>query len=249
MRLCQTFLGANYIPNESQKLTGKETAADIWILSKLSQTVQISEESVTEYDFGKYVNAIYMFWLYDFCDAYLEICKPTLFYKGDITEQITAAQEGHKATLYTVLDQALKTLHPVMPFITEELWQYLPRRPNDKTVSLCIADYPIAKEIHFDETSIAEFDYVQQVIKAIRNLSTACNIVKKGVTKATISVNEEKKGIVGKYQKDIITLAYLNTLTVVSQQEAPTGLASQQVDGAESIVWFDDVQAKNDGSK
>jgi valyl-tRNA synthetase len=233
MNLSLMFFGPNYSPQETCKLTGFESPSDIWILSRLNATIVTLEESFKELDFGKFSNALYMFWLYDFCDVYLEVCKPILFFKGEVTESITQQQKGTRATLYTVLDSALKALHPIMPFITEELWQYLPRRPLDLTTSICVSDYPSASEIPFEENAIAEFDFIQLIIKAARNLCLAQNQIKRGVAKATINTqNEKAKASAEKYKQVIITLAYLRPdLDIVFQEKSfPEGAILTQVD-------------------
>lgn len=231
IKLTMMFLEPNYAPNQTSELTGHENPIDIWLLSRLHTCIISMEEAFKELDFGKLTNLIYMFWLYDFCDIYLEAAKPTLFFKGEITEEIKNAQIGHRATLYTAVDFALKALHPIMPYITEELWQYLPRRPSDETPSLCVADFPKPQEIHFNETITAEFETIQQIYKAARVLCATYNIVKKGVTKATINAHNEKaKANIEKFKNVIVTLAYLQDVNVVFQQGIPSGCAAQQID-------------------
>lgn len=81
--------------------------------------------------------AVYQFWLYELCDVYIEAMKPLS--ADDAPENVRRSAQD---TLYTCLDQGLKMLHPFMPFVTEELWQRLPRRPEDKTVTIALAAFP-----------------------------------------------------------------------------------------------------------
>ena len=103
-------------------------------------------------------NAVYNFWLYELCDVYIvrhvissvvelagrqrmriqEAMKPMTDPSAPARTRISAQQ-----TLYTCLDHGLRLLHPFMPFVTEELWQRLPRRPNDATPSIMVSRYPI----------------------------------------------------------------------------------------------------------
>lgn len=118
---------------------------DKWILSRLSKTCQKLNHSFSNYFFAEGVQAIYDFWWRDLCDVYLELLKPRLY--GEKPENVT--QEAHdldrkaaRDTLYVCLDQGLRLLHPLLPFVTEELFQRLPSRPG-KANSICISEYPL----------------------------------------------------------------------------------------------------------
>ena len=78
-----------------------------------------------EYTFGAATSAVHSFFLYDVCDLYLELLKPVMY---DESEANKDRKYSAQATLYTVLEQTLRLMHPFMPFVTEELWQRLPNR-------------------------------------------------------------------------------------------------------------------------
>lgn len=80
-------------------------------------------------------SAAHQFWLYELCDVYIEAMKPMM--------DDAAARASAQQTLYTCLDHGLRLLHPFMPFVTEELWQRLPRRANDATPSIMVSAYPV----------------------------------------------------------------------------------------------------------
>lgn len=82
---------------------------------------------------------VYDFWLYQLCDVYIEAMKPL---SGDDAPE--SVRRSAQDTLYTTLDYGLKMLHPFMPFVTEELWQRLPRRPEDQTITIALASFPVA---------------------------------------------------------------------------------------------------------
>lgn len=115
-------------------LNEKSNKMDAWILSRLSATIETCNNGFDSYDFAAVTSACYAFWLYDVCDVYLECLKP-IFQSGS-TEQQAAARR----TLYVCLDYGLRLLSPFMPFITEELFQRLPRA--DTTPSICVSSYP-----------------------------------------------------------------------------------------------------------
>ncbi|KAJ3174705.1 hypothetical protein HDU87_006954 [Geranomyces variabilis] len=163
-------LGGDYRPRAGTELTGRESLADKWILSRLNHCVRKTNETLEQYNFMQATSALYQFWLYDLCDVYLESTKPV------IDGEDAAASESAKDTLYICLDQGLKLLHPLMPFITEELWQRLPRREGDSTPSIMIASYPVDRADWEDAKSQADFDLVNKVISAARGLLTSYTI-------------------------------------------------------------------------
>lgn len=107
---------------------------DLWILSRLATAVDSSNKGFSTYEFTASTNALYNFWLYDLCDVYLECIKP-IFQSGSDIEKASARQ-----TLFTCLDNGLRLISPFMPYISEELYQRLPRTAGP--LSICIAPYP-----------------------------------------------------------------------------------------------------------
>lgn len=115
-------------------LTTIKSNVDLWILSRLAKTIDIVDKSFANYEFAPATQAGYSFF-YDFCDNYLECIKP-IFFGNDEAQKATA-----RAVLYTCLDLVLRLLSPFMPFITEELFQRLPRA-NSEIASICVAPFP-----------------------------------------------------------------------------------------------------------
>lgn len=117
-------------------------------------------------------NAAYQFWLYELCDVYLEVCKPV--FEGQDIEAKEAAQD----VLYICLVEGLKLLHPFMPFVTEELYQRLPRRPQDATESIMMSKFPQYKSEWDWSQNESDFEYVNSVVGASRSLMSEYNIKK-----------------------------------------------------------------------
>uniref|UniRef100_A0A8C4WL62 Valine--tRNA ligase n=1 Tax=Gopherus evgoodei TaxID=1825980 RepID=A0A8C4WL62_9SAUR len=115
-------LGAEFQPPPGPEPSGAESLIDRWILSRLSLAVELSDAGFRAYDFPGVTTAIYNFWLYELCDVYLECLKP-VFAEGEAAAVVAA-----RCTLYTCLDAGLRLLSPFMPFVSEELFQRLPRR-------------------------------------------------------------------------------------------------------------------------
>lgn len=118
--------------------------ADKWILGKLNQLVQSTNQHFTDYKFGDMVNGLYDFWKKELADVYLEAIKPVM--KSDNQANKNAALN----TLYLCLDQALKMLHPTMPYLTEELYQRLPHHAELRSDSICVSKFPQHSDLPYD---------------------------------------------------------------------------------------------------
>lgn len=136
-------LGPNFKPSPTEPVLGS-SAIENWILSRLNHAVKSIDEGWKKYDFSQVTTAIYSFWLYELCDVFLEIIKPIFKETG-----AEAKQQSVRETLYTCFDIGLRILHPFMPFITEEMWQRLPRRESLISESIMIAPYPLPVLFYF----------------------------------------------------------------------------------------------------
>ena len=114
----------------------KLSFSDKWILTRLSKLIDETTQKMDEYDFGYMVEGLYDFWLKELADYYIESMKPVM--NGNDEEAKKAALN----TLYIVLDTGIKMLHPVMPYITEELFQRLPHDKSKMSESITIAEWP-----------------------------------------------------------------------------------------------------------
>ena len=134
-----------------------------WILSRLNYTINECDKGFQSFDFTAATSAIYNFWVYEFCDYYLELIKPIF----RDTENLIAIKST-KNILYTCLDVGLKLLHPFMPFITEELYQRLPK--NNSFESISIAQYPEINEKLNNLEAELQFKNIIDIVKGIRSL-------------------------------------------------------------------------------
>ncbi len=142
--------------------------ADRWILSRLAQTIAEARGALKAYRFNDAAGAVYRFLWHDYCDWYVEWSKPAL-YRGDDP----AARARTQATLLEVLETTLRLLHPFMPFITEEIWQRLPKS-GGAPESIMIARFP--RRRHVDATVHAEFRPLIDVVTKIRNVRSEMQI-------------------------------------------------------------------------
>lgn len=132
---------------------------DRFILSRLSETVRSAATFMDKYEFGEYGRVLYNFIWEDFCNWYIEVTKIAL--QGDDG----AIRQNTIATLTHTLSAILRMLHPLMPFITEEIWQYL---PQTKETSILEASWP--NDTYYDEASIDSFEFLQNIIKSVRTI-------------------------------------------------------------------------------
>ena len=154
----------------------KLSLADRWIISRL----QIAEADVTEainsYRFDLAAQALYDFVWNEYCDWYLELSKPVLWDEnGD-----TAMQKGTRRTLVRVLETILRLAHPMLPFITEEIWQNIAPLAgvtlNPEGDTIMLQPYPVADTSYLDEQANADIEWVKSVIIGVRNVRGEMNI-------------------------------------------------------------------------
>ena len=152
---------------------------DRWIISRLNRTALALREGVEQYDFHQAVQTLYHFFWDDFCDWYIELTK------ADVTSEETGSGRTEaRARLLTILEQALRLLHPFMPYITEELWQRLPGAGENllhpaysgAEPSIMLAAYPRGSESVIDEQTEADMQAVIDLISRVRNIRSEMNI-------------------------------------------------------------------------
>ena len=216
-------LGDDYVPAATEALTGNESLVEKWILHKLSETSKVVNEALDSRDFLASTSAIYEFW-YQVCDVYIENSK-YLIQEGSATEQKSA-----KDTLYILLDNALKLIHPFMPFISEEMWQRLPKRASETAETIVKASYPVYTK-EFDNAAAAEaYELVLNITKEARSLLAEYNILKNG--KVIVESNQEESFATASSQKDSIVslIKAIDEVSVVrNASEIPEGCVLKAV--------------------
>ncbi len=135
---------------------------DRWILDRLSHTAADVNQALADFRFDVAADRLYHFFWHEYADWYIELIKPHL--QPDAPERAATV-----AVLLEVHDRILRLLHPIIPFITEELWQHLPRRAGDpETVTL--AAFPDAVPGWQDETAVANMETIQEMVTTIRTV-------------------------------------------------------------------------------
>ncbi|KAJ7233104.1 tRNA synthetases class I-domain-containing protein [Mycena rebaudengoi] len=164
-------LDESFVPEPTAEPTGNESLVEKWILHKLNVAAAEVNTQFAERNFMMATTAAYNFWLYELCDVYIEVMKP-------MTDEAAPAvtRKSAQQTLYTCLDHGLRLLHPIMPFVTEELWQRLPRRPNDPTPSIMVSAFPVFNKAYVFEAADQQFNLVISTLKAGRSLAASYNL-------------------------------------------------------------------------
>ena len=146
--------------------------ADRWISSRLQKAEQKVIEAIGLYRFDHAAEALYQFVWSEYCDWYLELSKPVLW-----DDNATAAQlRGTRRTLVRVLEAVLRLAHPLMPYITEEIWQKLKGLAGVEGDSIMLQPYPIVDESKIDEVAESDLNWVRGIIDGVRNIRGEMNI-------------------------------------------------------------------------
>ena len=145
--------------------TALNDVADRWIRSRLGATIRAVEQAFDEYRFDFAASALYEFTWYEFCDWYLEIVKPVLQNPDD-----AAAQQAARRTLLEVLEALLRALHPLMPFITEDIWLRVAPLAGVGGDTIMLAPWPQSAQFPHDPDAETELRWVMQVVLGIRQI-------------------------------------------------------------------------------
>lgn len=217
--------------SESHRLT----LADRWVLSRLQRTAAEVDEALEAYRFNDAANAIYKFVWSELCDWYIEMAKPVLY---DDANEVSVQQRKRAAQgcLATCLETACRLLHPFMPFITEEIWQQLPK-PTGTPGSIMITMYPVADASLVDEGAEREMDLIREVVVAVRNLRSEYNVPPGRELDVTVQLaSAESKAVLEQHGGLVRTLARVGKLTLTGAGEAPAGTVVSVVGDAQVCV-------------
>ncbi|MDD5428540.1 MAG: valine--tRNA ligase [Candidatus Omnitrophica bacterium] len=163
--LCVFFKGA------------KLSLPDKWILSRFYSTLSYVTECLDEYKFNEAANSIYEFIWHEFCDWYIEIAK------------VTISEKSSQVILYKVLEKSLRMLHPIMPFVTDEIWRKLPREKTGAD-SIMIESWPHVQKEMISKDAESKMKELIEIIVAIRNIRSVWNIDPQTSVEAIMNVHE-----------------------------------------------------------
>ena len=205
-------------------ITGEKTLADKWILTRLNQTIGKVTELFEKFEFGEAGRLLYRFIWDDFCDWYIEMSKETLA-GDDETAKLTT-----RSILVYVLDNTLRLLHPIMPFVTEEIWQSVPHVGE----SLVVATYPTVHPEQMDEKAAEEMEFLMDFIRSVRTvrnemntpLSKPINIIAKVSDAAHYAILKENESYIARFSNP-------EEFVYGEDVEAPSDAVTSVITGAE----------------
>ncbi len=193
--------------------SGKMAIRDKFIISRLMVACENVNTSFREYRFGDAQQASYSFWIDDLCDVYLELIKPVVYDKGEANAD---ARWGAQATLWVCLETGLRLLHPMIPFVTEELWQRLPGRGtlgSDEKESIMISEYPQVVEEYKNQKVEDGMEVTKKIIRSCRSLRASYQIKNKVLTKFYIKAAADEE-VIKAQADDVKTLGQASTVDV-----------------------------------
>ncbi|MEB7406617.1 valine--tRNA ligase [Enterococcus hirae] len=212
---------------EDITLTGEKTVADRWILTRLNETIAKVTELFDHFEFGEAGRQLYNFIWDDFCDWYIEMSKEVLYGDDAISKQTT------QSILVHTLDQILRLLHPIMPFVTEEIWQHIPHQGT----SLVVADYPVVHPEFNDETASKGMEVLKELIRSVRNIRSEVNTPLSKPITLMIKINDPKIGqFLTENTSYIERFCNPEELTISSEIVAPDLAMSAVLTGAEIFL-------------
>ncbi|WP_298784477.1 valine--tRNA ligase [uncultured Marinococcus sp.] len=222
-----TLMNVEGITAEDIELEGTKTIADRWILHRLQETKQNATQLMEKYEFGEAGRTLYNFIWDDLCDWYIEMAKLPLY--GEDEQPKRMAQ----SVLVHVFDQTMRMLHPMMPFITEEIWQHLPHEGT----SIMSASWPVADSQLFDEEAVRDMELIQEVIRSVRNTRAEMNVPpSKAVPMSLKPSNSQASERLERGRDYIVRFGNPETLTIDAAMEAPEKSISHVLSGAEIFL-------------
>jgi valyl-tRNA synthetase len=194
--------------------SGKMATRDKFMISRLMSGTKAVNDCFTNYKFGDAQQASYSMWMDDLCDVYLELIKPVVYVS---TEENKDSRWAAQATLWIALETGLRILHPMMPFVTEELWHRLPGRGtlgSSEPETIMLAPYPEFIESYASEAAEESMSHVMKIVKACRSLRASYNIVPKVQTSYFIKISGPGEAAARDQIDDIATLGKASSVKI-----------------------------------
>ncbi|MCL1114968.1 valine--tRNA ligase [Shewanella basaltis] len=205
--------------------------ADRWIIGLFNQTVKTFDDHMAAYRFDLAANTLYEFTWNQFCDWYLELTKPVMQNGSD------AQMRGTRHTLVTVLEKMQRLMHPIMPYITETIWQRVKPLAGVTGDTLMLATFPTYQADQVDATAMADLEWVKQVIVAVRNIRAELNIAPSKPLNALVrGVSYQDRIRLEANQAFFASLAKLETITVLEEGDSAPMSTTQLVGNMELLI-------------
>ncbi|HDL8652717.1 TPA: valine--tRNA ligase [Yersinia enterocolitica] len=205
--------------------------ADRWILAEFNQTIKAYREAMDTYRFDLAANILYEFTWNQFCDWYLELAKPVMNSGSE------AELRGTRHTLIEVLEALLRLAHPIIPYITETIWQRVKTLKGITADTIMLQPFPEYDASQVDEKTLSDLEWIKQTIIAVRNIRAEMNIAPgKPLEVMLRGANAEAQRRVLENQSFIQSLARLSSLTLLPEGDKGPVSVTKLVEGAEVLI-------------
>ncbi|MGA8982274.1 MAG: valine--tRNA ligase [Candidatus Acidiferrales bacterium] len=218
---------------------GEGELAHRWIFSRLSAVAGEASKALDDFRFHEACQSIYQFFWGDFCDWYIEWVKPQL---ASADREIALAAWRN---IFAVLEAALRLLHPVMPFLTEELWHRLPQRAGARSIAL--ERFPDEREQLNDDDAVGAMALIQEIVVAARNIRAEMKVDPKKKVAADFSATSPyiRQRLVEQNLDPILRLANLSSLRISSHRLDPEGAAIRSTANYDLRIAYGDAVDKD----
>lgn len=217
---------------EDISLEGHKTVADRWILTRLNETIERVTDLSEKFEFGEMGRYLYNFIWDDFCDWYIEMSKEILYGEDEQQKQMT------RSILVYVLDSSLRLLHPIMPFVTEAIWEKIPHTGD----SIVVASYPVVNSQYTDEKSARGMEVLMELIRSVRNIRAEVNTpLSKPITLLIKTKDQTVEDFLKENTAYVERFCNPETLVISQQVEAPELSMSAVITGAEIFLPLEDL--------
>jgi len=205
---------------------------DRWMLSRARTMLDEAHEAFATYRFDLLANVLYEFIWHEFCDWYVELTKPVLW-----DDDNPKAKAGAQQTLLQVLETILRATHPVMPFITEAIWQETGTQTGRSRETIMLTRYPEAADYPADSEAEAAVEWLKGVIEGVRNIRGEANVKPKQEIDLLLQGGSADDRKLAKLNKPLLTrLAKLSSLSWLADDEEAPPHALQLVDNIRVMV-------------
>jgi valyl-tRNA synthetase len=188
-------------------LGGAVPLRDAWIFARLAAVVEQMNDALANYRFHEGAQSVYQFFWGDFCDWYIEWIKP------DLQNEDRARAVVAWRNLFAVFEAALRLLHPLMPFLTEELWHQFPQRAGARSIAL--ERFPVVEGRWRNAAALEQFGLIQEIITAVRNIRAELKLDPKKKVAAELSIADARaRAMVGAERDGIMRLGMLTDLKI-----------------------------------
>ncbi|MEY4474385.1 MAG: valine--tRNA ligase [Pseudomonadota bacterium] len=205
--------------------------ADRWILAEFNQTIKTYREAMDTYRFDLAASILYEFTWNQFCDWYLELTKPVLNSGSD------AELRGTRHTLIEVLEALLRLAHPIIPYITETIWQRVKMLKGITADTIMLQPFPVYDASQIDEKALSDLEWIKQTIIAVRNIRAEMNIAPgKPLEVMLRGASAQAQRRVLENQSFIQSLARLSVLTLLADGDKGPVSVTKLVEGAELLI-------------